>query len=283
MYGLQQIRPLLGKLGEQGVDCVIAGGFAVFLWAERYAPTDARYAALEPFTSVDLDLIGDRDEAIAIGRALSVKPKLNSGTDPGPNAGTLLVPGLGGRGRLRIDVLTGVFGCTYPEAFSSAQPFFFPDGTSTKVLDPFLCLQSKVLNLLSLDQKTRRDQPHTIIAMLNLENRTRELIKSGIPGADREVLSVTERTFRLALSGDGQQVAKRFGITVETAIPTELFAAGGEKLAKFAERRLPQLNEKLQTKRSRLELLGHSQVSPSLSSSKSHRGDSAVAWRITAF
>jgi hypothetical protein len=62
MYGLAQIRPLLGKLEEQGVDCVVAGGFAVFLWAERYARTDSRYSALEPFISVDLDLIGDRDE-----------------------------------------------------------------------------------------------------------------------------------------------------------------------------------------------------------------------------
>jgi hypothetical protein len=262
MYGLQQIRPLLRKLEDQGVDCVVAGGFAVFLWAERYARTDARYLVLEPFTSVDLDLIGDRDEAIAIGRALSVKPKLNPGTDPGPNAGTLLVPGVGGRDRLRIDVLTGVFGCTYPEAFSSAQPFSFPDGTSTKVLDPFLCLQSKVLNLLSLDQKTRRDQPQTKIAILNLENRIRELIKSDIPGADREVLHVTERTFRLALSGEGQQVAKKFGVTVETAVPTDLFSTGGEKLAKFAERRLPQLIEKLKTKRSRIEAPKHSQVSP---------------------
>jgi hypothetical protein len=158
MYGLAQIRPLLGKLEEQGVDCVVAGGFAVFLWAERYARTDSRYSALEPFISVDLDLIGDRDEAIAIGRALSVKPKLNPGTDPGPNAATLIVPGVGGQGRLRIDVLTSVFGCTYPEAFSSAQRFDFPDGTSTKVLDPFLCLQCKALNLLNLDQKTRRAQ-----------------------------------------------------------------------------------------------------------------------------
>jgi hypothetical protein len=259
MYDLGQIRPFLGKLGDQGVDCVVAGGFAIFLWAERYARTDSRYAALEPFASVDLDLIGDRDEAIAIGRALSVKPKLNSGTDPGPNAATLIVPGVGGRGRLRIDVLTSVFGCTYPEAFSSAQLFTFPDGTSTKVLDPFLCLQSKVLNLLNLDQKARRDQPHTKIAMLNLENRTRELIKSPMPGADRDVLNLTERTFRFALSGDGQQVAKRFGITLEDAIPTDLFAAGGEKLAKFAERRLPQLNEKLKTKRSRIDLPSYGQ------------------------
>jgi two-component system, sensor histidine kinase and response regulator len=40
MYGLAQIRPFLGKLEEQGVDCVVAGGFAIFFWAERYAPTD---------------------------------------------------------------------------------------------------------------------------------------------------------------------------------------------------------------------------------------------------
>jgi hypothetical protein len=262
MYGLAQIRPFLGKLDEQGVDCVVAGGFAIFLWAERYARSDSRYAALEPFISVDLDLIGDRDEAIAIGRALSVKPKLNPGTDPGPNAGTLIVPGVGGQGRLRIDVLTSVFGCTYPEAFASARRFDFPDGTSTKVLDPFLCLQSKVLNLLNLDQKTRRDLPHTRIGMLNLENNLRELIKSQTPGADRDVLNLTERTFRLALSGDGQQVAKRFGVTLEDAIPTDLFAASGEKLAKFVERRLPQLQEKLKGKRSRIDLPRHSQIPP---------------------
>jgi hypothetical protein len=262
MYGLAQIRPFLGKLEEQGVDCVVAGGFAVFLWAERYARTDSRYSALEPFISVDLDLIGDRDEAIAIGRALSVKPKLNPGTDPGPNAATLIVPGVGGQGRLRIDVLTSVFGCTYPEAFSSAQRFDFPDGTSTKVLDPFLCLQCKALNLLNLDQKTRRDEEHTKIAMLNLENKVRESIESEMPGADREILNLTERTFRLALSSDGQQVAKKFGITLEGAIPTELFAASSEKLAKFAGRRLPQLQEKLKTKRSRIDLPRHHQVPP---------------------
>ncbi len=248
MYELTQLRPILRTLDDHRVDCVVAGGFAIFLWAERYAGDDSRYAALAPFTSKDLDLIGDRDEAIAIGRALSVKPKLNPGTDPSPNAATLLVPSPDSKNRLRIDVLTSVYGADYPAAFASAQLFEFPAGFSIKVLDPFLSLQSKALNLLILGQSRRNDERHLRIAMLNLENRIKEVINSDLPGGERDVLNVTERTFRLALSGNGQQISSKHGILLEDAIPTALFAKG-EKLARFAARRLPLLREKLSRKR----------------------------------
>jgi hypothetical protein len=249
MYGLLQLQPIFKTLDEYGVDCVVVGGFAIFLWAERYVGRDSRYAALEPFTSQDLDLIADRDEAIIIGRALSAKPKLNPGTEPGPNAATLLVRSPSGPGRLRIDVLTSVFGADSPAAFASAQVFEFPGGFRAKALDPFLCLQSKVLNLFVLDDPRRNDERHTRVAMLNLENRIKELLASDLPGSDRDVLNITERTFRLALGNEGQQIQRRFGIAIEDAIPTGLFVAQGEKLARFFERRLPQLQAKLQSKR----------------------------------
>jgi hypothetical protein len=60
---------------------------------------------------------------------------------------------------------------------------------------------------------------------------------------------LSERTFRLALSSNGQQISSKYGILLEAAIPTALFAGKGEKLARFAARRLPLLREKLTEKR----------------------------------
>jgi hypothetical protein len=249
MYRLAQLRPILMALDLQQVDCVVAGGFANFLWAERYAGHDSRYATHIPFADQDLDLIGDRDEAILIGHILSVQPESNPDTGPDPNAVTLLAPSRDGRSRLRINVLTALYGVDYPEAFASAQEFEFPNGFSAKVLDPFLCLQNKALNLLIIDQATRNDERHARFAMFNLENRIKELINSELPGADRDVLNLAERTFRLALSGVGQRIIREHGIALESAIPTALFAEKCGKLAQFAADRLPQLEEKLNAKR----------------------------------
>ena len=59
MYRLTDLRPVLQAIDSSGVDLVVAGGFAIFLWAERYADKDERYASFVPFTGRDLDLIGD--------------------------------------------------------------------------------------------------------------------------------------------------------------------------------------------------------------------------------
>jgi len=140
-------------------------------------------------------------------------------------------------------------GVDYPEAFASAQLFEFPGGFAAKVLDPFLCLQNKALNLLIPDQATHNDERHARFAVLNLENRVKELLESELPGVDREILSLTERTFRLALSDAGQRIVREHGIALEGAIPTALFSEKCGKLAKFSEERLPQLEEKLIAKR----------------------------------
>lgn len=250
MYRLAQLMPILQKLDLYQADCVVAGGFANFLWTKRYAAHDLRYAIHVPFSSQDLDLIADADEAMLIGNALSVQPEAKADAGPDPNAVTLLAPSSDGGSRLRINVLTALYGVDYPEAFASAQVFDFPDGFSAKVLDPFLCLQNKALNLLVLDQTTRNDERHTRFAVLNLENRIKELLGSDLPGADREILFVAERTFRLALSDAGQQIIRQYGIALESAIPTALFSEKCGKVAQFAEERLPQLEEKLNAKRS---------------------------------
>ena len=245
MYPLAQLMPILKTLDLYQVDCVVAGGFANFLWTERYAAGDSRYATHAPFVDQDLELVGDRDEAMLVARALSVKAERN----PEANAVTLLAPSVDGRSRLRINVLTALNGVDYPEAFASAQRFEFPGGFAAKVLDPFLCLQNKALNLLIPDQATHNDERHARFAVLNLENRVKELLESELPGVDREILSLTERTFRLALSDAGQRIVRDHGIALEGAIPTALFSEKCGKLAKFSEERLPQLEEKLIAKR----------------------------------
>jgi len=245
MDRLAQLMPILKSLDLYQVDCVVAGGFANFLWTERYAAHDSRYATHAPFVDQDLDLIGDRDEAMLTAQALSVKPERN----PDANSVTFLASSVDGRSRLRINVLTALCGVDYPEAFASAQVFEFPDGFAAKVLDPFLCLQNKALNLLIPDQATHNDQHHARFAVLNLENRVKELLSSELPGIDREILHLAERTFRLALSDPGQRILREHGIALEGAIPTALFSEKCGKLAKFSEERLPELEEKLIAKR----------------------------------
>jgi hypothetical protein len=248
MYRLTDLRPVLQAIDSSGVDLVVAGGFAIFLWAERYAGKDERYVSFVPFTSRDLDLIGDREDAVALGKALHTRPTLNPGADPSPNAGVLLVD-LKQVGRLRIDVLMSVFGVDYAEAFSSAQIFEFPEeGFKLKVLEPYLCLQNKVKNLLYLPQENRSDYRHTRLTLLNLENRLLEQISDR--GFQREILRTTERVYRFALSPEGIRVWENFGLKLEDAIPVQAFPSGGPKLAQFAARRFPQLRDRLAFKRS---------------------------------
>jgi hypothetical protein len=103
--------------------------------------------------------------------------------------------------------------------------------------------------LLIPDQATHNDQHHARFAVLNLENRVKELLSGELPGIDREILHLAERTFRLALSDAGQRILREHGIALEGAIPTALFSEKCGKLAKFSEERLPKLEEKLIAKR----------------------------------
>ena len=218
----------------------------VFVWAEKYAKSDPRYQSLTPFSSADLDLIGDRDDAAAIGRALKANTRLKPGHDPSPNAGVVRFRDSRGR-ELRIDILTGVLGADYAEAFATAHLFSLPNGAKIKVLDPYLCLQNKITNLATLSQKTRNDYRHSQIALLNASNYLAEQIHRN---ADRDVLRFTERVFRFAVTPAGKTVFKKFKLQVEDAIPVDLFTgSSSEKLALFYEKRLPQLQLRLNTRR----------------------------------
>jgi hypothetical protein len=242
-----QLNLILQKLAGSGADCVVAGDFANSLWTGRYAGHDARYQIHKPFTSQELDLIGDWEEAILIGRALSVIPTPNAN----PAGAKLLVPFPRSQRRLRINILVGDKGVDYAEAFASAQAFeFAEEGFSLTVLDPFLCLQNKAFALLVQEQASRNDERHARFAVLNVEHRIKELLESDLPWAERDVLKLTERTFRLALSKEGLRIAVEHGINLETAIPTALLTEKCGTLAKFALDRLPVLQRKLAAKRS---------------------------------
>ena len=63
MYSIKQLRPPLQVIGR--TQAILIGEQAVNLWSERYKKNESPWSELQPFTSVDVDLLGTQPDAKA--------------------------------------------------------------------------------------------------------------------------------------------------------------------------------------------------------------------------
>jgi hypothetical protein len=71
-YSPREIKPLLEALAQ--TKAVIIGGQAVNLWAEHYHTDSALWNELQPYTSFDLDVMGNRTDVLKCSEALDADP-----------------------------------------------------------------------------------------------------------------------------------------------------------------------------------------------------------------
>ncbi len=90
-----EIRPILEAIAQTGA--VIIGGQAVNLLAERYHKESPPWTELRPYTSFDLDVLGNRADVLKCCRALDAAPFFPLPSENTVNSGKIVtkVEGLG--------------------------------------------------------------------------------------------------------------------------------------------------------------------------------------------
>lgn len=227
-------------------DAILVGGQAVNVWACHYERDLPAWRDLRPYASRDLDYHGGVAEARLAMRLLGARGTLNTGGDPNPNAGVLMVSLPDGR-ELLLDILTGVFGLSAAEVERTAVTLAGRGalaGLTLRVIHPLLLLEGKVAALRGLPQKDRQDAKHLRILVLVV----REWLREQLP-EPRVVFRAVERLASCAASPDGVHAFAQ-GIDLADAVPTDVMRADN-KFSVFFEQRWPQLIEKITRKRQR--------------------------------
>jgi hypothetical protein len=245
-FTVKDLASVFRTLQADGWGAVLVGGQAVNLWACRYEQDTTEWHDLRPYTSRDLDYHGGLAEARLAMRVLHARGRLNTGMDPGPNAGVLQVPLPDGR-ELLVDILTGVYGVSAAEIERTAVSWSGAGGLSDltlRVIHPLLLIEAKTAALRGLPQASRQDAKHLCMLVLIVREWLREQLAH-----PRSTFRVVERLVTCAASPDGL-CAFAQGIDLIQSLPLDDMRSD-TGYAAFLDRRWPQLRDKLNDKRER--------------------------------
>jgi hypothetical protein len=222
----------------------VIGGQALNFWAEQYAHRVQELRDAAPFTSKDIDFLGD--VALARQCALKLSGARVALPDPGaitPNAAKIIFHDHGGD--REIDVMRDVLGVDPAEIKNLAvrielrdQATGGPSGIFFRVMHPLHCLESRIVKIRALKIDTEHSRGQLKASVLCLREYLRTLLDLG---EVREVLTLQEELFRyLTKKLHGRRIAAETGIDPFDAVLT------GEPLPEaFRTKRYPQMRRKL--------------------------------------
>jgi hypothetical protein len=251
----EALRAVYIRLLERDVEFVVIGGQAVNLWSRHYSQQSdlphSEWERFEPFSSRDLDCLGDsmdaRDAGQAFGVEVQVYPPFSR--TAGPNSGTMEIPLP--QGDLLIHFLHTPYGANPDEVKRTARMHQIGHQKQLPVMHPLLCLETKIACLFGLDQSGRQDLKHVHLSCLVFREYVRERLQMGII---KDVLLAAERIGRLASDRMGLNLWSQYSISCESFLPLDSIrqAANTEpKLASFISLRWPIIETKIQDRRSR--------------------------------
>lgn len=233
------------KLARGNWQAIIVGGQAVNLWCSRYETLVEDLRPFFPIASRDLDFHGGIQEVKLAMKLLSATGKLNSGTDPSPNAGVLIVPMGNSESSLLIDVLSSVYGVSSSELLRTAVTWEFKkadQSVKVHVIHPVLLLESKLACLRGLPQVGRQDEKHVRLMMIVLKAWLSEQLND-----PRHFFRTVERIAALMQTPDGLNAYAK-GIDLWESIPFSKLSQD-EAYQTFLMRRYPQLVDEIDIRR----------------------------------
>jgi hypothetical protein len=232
MYRIDQLGTILRAVSRTGA--ILIGGQAVNLWSERYQREAEPWQSLRPFTSVDVDLLGNQADARACAEGTGGDLELPDDPSHTPNTAKIHCP----EPAIDIDVLHTVNGLNTAEAAQTAVSLKHSD-LPLRVLHPVLCLESKTVSLITLDQSVegRQDEKHLRLSIANCAEFLGELTRQG---RDPEtLLRWAERLRAHASSQAGLDVQRRYHLDFQQAIPMPLWRETAGPLAKWCREEGP--------------------------------------------
>jgi hypothetical protein len=218
---------------------VIVGGQAVNFWADRFLSDTTKLKPLRPFTSRDLDLLGEIANAYRLAEQIHVdlrRPRKSSAT---PVLANIDVPV--GEAIRAVQFLRSVGGVTKREITDNAVGVEVR-GVKCYVADPITMLRSKLYNLVELDQAGRNDQKHVEILELCIPVFIRRQLDAAEENdhATHTALRTMQRLLTVAASKQARRAWANLTVA-EIALrllPSELEKMSNERLCNFRERQL---------------------------------------------
>jgi hypothetical protein len=240
---LGEIKPALEALAQTGA--VVIGGQAVNLWAELYQTNSPPWSELRPFTSFDLDVLGSRTDVLQCSQALEAEPFFPLPSENTVNSGKIVTQ-LGGSD-FEIDFLHSPNGLSPPEIRELARDITF-ENIALKVLHPLHCVESKTVNLATLPQDTgeRQDLKHLRLSLAILREYLTNL---SLAGNSDEILLRWARRVRMNSNHElGLRAAIRYGLSYQSAIPSDVWQNRPGPLADFMKKEWPDWTNELAEK-----------------------------------
>ncbi|MGL6341273.1 MAG: hypothetical protein ACRC80_19290, partial [Waterburya sp.] len=210
-------------------DLVLVAGQAVNIWASYYIDRQPLLKKYLPFSSLDFDFLGNRQQAREIHKLLGGKLEINKTWDSSPQAAILFVD------NLRIDFLVTVFGVDENSVISNAISFV----NGFKVSHPFDLFKAKLRNFVRLPQEGRQDQKHLEMLILIVQQYLIECLEEK---QQRIFFNLIEQLVALLCSDEAIFVAVEKNIPMKQCLDVDFSSLEKE----FTETRLPQIMAKIQ-------------------------------------
>lgn len=241
-FSLEQFSEVLRLRDATGRPYILIGGQAVNYWAERYLAAEPALQKLQPFTSLDIDFRGNREDVQHIAAQLNATPVYPPKVAITALAGA--VPVSIGGSRSNIEVVRRVPGVstTAIEALAIEAEWA---GCQIRVLDPISLLAGKLELALTVSQARRQDVAHLKILIPCVRGFVRELL-AGVQAGDLPVkgwLGAVNQILKLSKSTHGRKAVKRFALDWRDALPLQEIAKSAQpKIIEFAAKQLPRWN-----------------------------------------
>ena len=230
-FSPHEIKPVLQALAQ--TRAVIIGGQAVNLWAERYQNESPPWPELRPYTSFDLDVLGNRTDVLQCSQALDAEPFFPLASENTANSGKIIAQ-IGGSD-FEIDFLHSPNGLSPAEVTELALTITF-ETIPLKVLHPLHCVESKTVNLATLPQDAggRQDLKHLRLSIASLRQH---LIKLTLDGGSETLLLRWAHRIRTNSNHElGLMATIKHGVQFQEAIPADLWQTHPGPLADFVKK-----------------------------------------------
>jgi hypothetical protein len=229
--------PFLAKVpvtDADGIPLIIVGGQCANFWAGFYADRAPKISALHPFTSEDIDFLGNAEDAKSAAKRAGKEAQLATMDDGGAIAGYYTVA-LDGHEH-RVDFLNFLVNLSEDEAETGSVKMNYR-GRVLRFLTPPALLQTKIGCLASLPQEVRQDEKHLRIALLASRCYFEDMIQNLREGKfeERAVINSIKKVERLTQGRLSKMAESKATSPVswKDFLPTIEQAEGLEKLTAY--------------------------------------------------
>jgi hypothetical protein len=215
---------------------LIVGGQAVNLWAEFFAPRNAKLRALRPFVSKDADIFGDRTLAQKLADAAGWEIRFFH--EPRTIAVAVLIKRRGKGEALTVEVLRSVRGLTQKELADTDLVELRP-GHIYRIPSPVRLLKAKLANLHEIKPVRPQDIRHVhllvILTQEYLYDFHRRVADKQV--SQRSLINALHELQELIDAKKARALAVRHELNLAAALPISLPTIGMPKLAAFYSHR----------------------------------------------